>query len=132
MLESRSEASRFGWLAGAGTLLSLLACYGTLGLVAILSIMGVSLAINVHVWAAAIVAFALLAALGVGLGYRRHRKLGPVVVAFVGALLVIWAMYGSETIPALFGFPSRVIELIGFAGLIAAAAWDWRLKKAER
>ena len=61
MSNSKSNTTKFGWLAGTGTLLSLLACYGTLGLIAILSLMGVSLAINVQVWAGVIVAFALIA-----------------------------------------------------------------------
>lgn len=117
------------WLAGAGALLSLVACYGTLGLVALLSAMGVTLALNVHVWAAVIVGFAMLAVLGVTLGYRRHRDANPVRLAVVGAALVIWAMYGAEAIRTLLGVPSTVVEIAGFAALIAAAYWDWKLKR---
>ncbi len=131
-MNSRSNTTKFGWLAGAGTLLSLLACYGTLGLIAILSLMGISLAINEQVWAGVIVTFALVAVAGVAVGYRRHRNQAPAVIALAGALLIIWAMYGSENIRAWFGFLSRGIELAGFAGLIAAAAWDWRLKRIKR
>jgi len=131
-MNSRSNTKQFGWLAGAGTLLSLLACYGTLGLIAILSLMGVSLAINVQVWAGVIVAFALIAVAGVALGYRLHRNPAPAVMALSGVLLVIWAMYGSEVIQAWFGVLGRGVELAGFAGLIAAAAWDWRLKTIKR
>jgi Na+/H+-dicarboxylate symporter len=130
-MNSRSNITQFRWLAGAGTLLSLLACYGTLGLIAILSLMGVSLAINEQVWAGVIVTFALIAVAGVALGYRLHRNPAPAVIALAGALLVIWAMYGSDNIRAWFGFLSRGVELAGFAGLIAAAVWDWRLKRIK-
>ncbi len=117
------------WLAGAGALLSLTACYGTLGLIALLSVMGVTLALNVHIWAAVIVAFALLAVLGVTHGYRRHRNANPVRLAAIGAALVTWAMYGTESIRSLLGMPGFVVEFAGFAALVAAAFWDWRLKR---
>lgn len=111
---------RLGWLAGAGTVLAVLACYGTLAVVGALSLLGVTLVIDPGAWAGAIVVFAVLAVLGVALGYARHRVAGPLVLAAIGAALVIWAMLGSY---------SRLIEVAGFAGLIAAAIWDWRLKK---
>ena len=129
MTSADSKSHDRSWLAGAGALLSLAACYGTLGLVALLSAMGVTLALNVQIWAAVIVAFAMLAVLGVTLGYRRHRKADPVRLAVVGAALVIWAMYGADAIRTLLGVPSTVVEIAGFAALIAAAYWDWRLKR---
>src|SRR3546814_17928524 len=69
------------WLAGAGTLLAILTCYGTLALVALLSVLGVSIAIHEGAWAAAISAFAGLAVFGVALGYRRHGALRPPALA---------------------------------------------------
>jgi hypothetical protein len=129
MTTSGNKAQAASWLAGAGALLSLAACYGTLGLIALLSMMGVSLALNVQIWAGVIVAFALLAVLGVSLGYRQHRKANPARLAIVGAALIIWAMYGAEGIVDLLGVPSFTVELTGFAGLIAAAYWDWWLKR---
>ena len=129
MTSPDEELHDSSWLAGAGTLLSLIACYGTLALVALLSAMGVTLALNVHVWAAVIVAFALLALLGVSLGYRRHRKANPVRLAVVGTALVTWAMFGADAIRSLLGVPPTVVEIAGFAALIAAAYWDWKLKR---
>jgi hypothetical protein len=109
-------------LAGADTVLSITACYGTLAVLSVLSLLGVTLAINPGVWAWAISLFALLALGGVTLviggaawgsaGYRNYR-----------AALVVWAMVGSY---------SRIAELAGFAGLITAAIWDWRLQKCEK
>lgn len=122
MAERSSAASRFGWLAGTCTILSMAACYGTLAIVTVLSFLGVTLAINKGVWAGAISLFALLAVLGVVLSYRGHRVKGPLVIAALGAGLILWAMFGSY---------SRMVELIGFAGLITAAVWDWRVKKVR-
>lgn len=123
MAERSNATPRFGWLAGAGTVLAIAACYGTLATVSVLSLLGVTLVINPGVWAGAISLFALLALFGVLLSYRQHRVRGPLTIAAVGTVLVLWAMFGSY---------SRIIELIGFAGLITAAIWDWRLKKCER
>jgi hypothetical protein len=128
MSDTQGGRRHHEWLAGAATFLSLATCYGTMGLVGILSLMGVTLAVNAHVWAAAIVLFALLAVAGVALGYRRHRSLAPLGLAAVGALLVTVAMYASGTIVDGLGLPARAVELVGFAGLVAAAVWDWRLK----
>ncbi|MEE8607273.1 MAG: MerC domain-containing protein [Nitrospiraceae bacterium] len=122
-MADRSNATpRFGWLAGAGTVLAIAACYGTLATVSVLSLLGVTLVINPGVWAGAISLFAVLALFGVLLSYREHRVRGPLVIAALGTALVLWAMFGSYI---------RIIELIGFAGLITAAVWDWRLKKCE-
>jgi hypothetical protein len=94
--------------------------------------MGITIAVNVHVWAGAIVVFALIAVFGVTVGYRRHRTVGPVIIAAIGAMFVTLAMYGSEQIQAVLGFPSRIIEVAGFVALLAAAIWDWRLTKVAQ
>ena len=118
-----------GWLARGGVLLSLLACYGTLAVIGALSALGVTIAVNAHVWAGAIVAFALAAFAGIGLGFRRHRAAGPLAAAGLGAALVAAAMYAAAPIEAATGLSKRVVEIAGFASLIAAALWDWRLAK---
>ncbi len=123
MAERSNATPRFGWLAGAGTVLAIAACYGTLATVSVLSLLGVTLVINPGVWAGAISLFAVLALFGVLLSYRQHRVRGPLTIAALGAGLILWAMFGSY---------SRIVELIGFAGLITGSIWDWRLKKCER
>ena len=128
MTTSVYRAQKSSLLAGAGALLSIAACYGTLGLIAVLSMMGVTLALNENIWAGAIVFFALLAVLGVTLGFRQHRNANPVRLAIAGAALVIWAMYGADAIVDLLGVPSFTVEIAGFSALIAAVCWDWRLK----
>jgi hypothetical protein len=91
--------------------------------------MGITLHVNVHVWAAAIVFFALVAVLGLALGYQQHRTSGTLLLGIVGALFVIFSLYASQAIQMM-GIPGSAVELVGFAGLVAAGIWDWRLKKA--
>jgi len=129
MTAPENKVQNASLLAGASALLSVAACYGTLGLIAVLSLMGVTLAVNEQIWAGVIVAFALLAVLGVTLGYRQHRNANPARLAIAGAALVIWAMYGSQAIADLLGLPAFAVEITGFSALVAAAWWDWRLKR---
>jgi len=128
MAEMSSSRQQLTWLPAAGTLLSIFSCKGTLGIVMGLSLMGITLHINVQVWAAAIVAFALVAVLGLVLGYRQHRTGGTLLLGIVGALFVIFSLYGSQAIQMM-GIPRNAVEIVGFAGLVAAGIWDWRLKK---
>ncbi|HET8580184.1 MAG TPA: MerC domain-containing protein [Nitrospiraceae bacterium] len=120
MPEPSKATPRFGRLAATCTVLSIAACYGTLATVSVLSLLGVTLVIHKGVWAGAISLFALLALFGVALGYRVHRGIAPLVFAALGAGAILWAMFGSY---------SRVVELMGFAGLITGSIWDWRLKQ---
>jgi hypothetical protein len=129
MAEMSSSRQQWTWLPAAGTLLSIFSCKGTLGIITGLSLMGITLHVNVHVWAAAIVLFALVAVLGLALGYRQHRTSGTLLLGIVGALFVIFSLYGSQAIQMM-GIPRNAVEMVGFAGLVAAGIWDWRLKKA--
>jgi hypothetical protein len=132
MSDIQGSATRSTWIAGVGAILSILACYGTFALIAILSLMGITLAVNVHVWAAAIVVFAVVALLGMALGYRFHRNFSPLVIAALGTLLVVLSMYGTKFLEDTVGLNPRVVELVGFAGLLIAAIWNWRLKISSK
>lgn len=121
MSREPKATERFGWLGGAGALLAIVACYGTMAVVGALSLLGVSLAINEAAWAGAISLFAVIAVAGMALGYSCHRVKMPLIIAVIGAALVLWAMFVSY---------SRIVEICGLAALIAAAVWDWRLRKA--
>lgn len=111
------------WIPRAATVLAILTCYGTTLLIGLLSLLGVTLAVHEGLWAGAIAAFAALAAIAMAVSYRRHRVIGPTVVAVVGTALILWAMFGSY---------NRFIELVGFALLIAATLWDWRVGLTRR
>ncbi len=110
-------SSKLSWFPRAATALAVLSCYGTTVVIGLLSLLGVSLALDEGVWAGAISVFAALAAVAIAVSYRRHRIIGPTVVAALGLGLILWVMYGSY---------SRVSELAGFALLVAATLWDWR------
>jgi len=86
-------------MPAASLLPALLACFGTLGFMAILAAFWVVIAINGAIWAGAIVGSAALTTLGISLGSRRHRRFGPLLLA----------------VP-------------GFAALAAASGTDWRAR----
>ena len=121
-MAEKAEA-RWDWLPGIATVCSILVCYGTLAVLGVLSLMGVGIVLHEGAWAAAISIFAVLAAVGIGFSYRRHRSTGPTALATVGALMVLWAMFGSY---------SQAAEIAGFAALVAATLWDWRTKRRLR
>lgn len=130
MANRNKNPAKLSWFAGASALASLIACYGTLALLSVLSMLGIGLAVNEHVWAGVIVAFAVLAVLGITLGFSRHRNQNPSRLAIVGAALVIWAMYGAQNVREMLGIPSFIVELAGFAALLGAAWLDWKLQKS--
>jgi SAM-dependent methyltransferase len=100
--------------------LAILACYGTLALIAVLSALGFSLAVHEGAWAGAIVLFAILAVASIAAGARRHGSAGPLVPAILGGAMIGYAMFWDY---------SRAVEIAGFAFLTAAAVWDYRLRR---
>jgi len=80
-----------------------------------------SITLNSKVWAVSIVAFAVLAVVGLALGAMRHHKPWPLMVGGVGAAMIVFVMFAQY---------DRVNELSGFALLVLAALWDFRIKNA--
>jgi lipopolysaccharide export LptBFGC system permease protein LptF len=80
----------------------------------------IPIALNETIWAGAIVLFAVLAVVGLGFAFARHRHAGPLLLGGLGAAVLTYAMYGHYT---------RLTELAGFALLCLAALWDWRLRR---
>lgn len=108
------------WLPSVATVLSIAACYGTLAVVGTLGAMGIALAVDDALWAGAIVAFAMLAVVGIAVGLRAHHRPWPLLLGAIGAGAITYTMYFNY---------DRAIELSGFALLSAAAVWDWRLRR---
>lgn len=105
------------WMAPAAAALSLVACYGTLAAIGLLGALGVTIALNEAVWAGAIVVFAWLALLALGLRWRHHGRLWPIVLAAIGvAMITLTMMIAYE----------RIVELLGFAFLCVGTFLDWR------
>lgn len=119
MSNGRSMTS---WLPGAATALAALSCYGTTVLIGLLSLLGISLAIDGRVWAGAISLFALLATITIALSFRRHRVVGPLALGTIGLALILWVMYRAY---------SPVLEVAGFVFLVAATLWDWRARSGR-
>jgi rhodanese-related sulfurtransferase len=111
------------WLAGAATGLAVISCYGTGFLIGVLSLLGVSVALNERAWAGAISVFAVLAAALIGVSSWRRRVVHPAVIAAVGLALILWTVYGAY---------SRVAELFGFGFLIVATVLEWRVRSASQ
>lgn len=112
-----SDSPNRSRLAPFATVLSLIACYGTLAAVALLGALGVGIALNEAVWAGAIVLFAALAVAALALRWRRHGRGSPVLLGGAGLALIAFAMYISYSLPA---------ELGGFALLCLGTYADWR------
>ena len=109
------------WIGLAAIGVALACCYGTLAVVIVLSAAGIALDLDESIWAAAIVLLTLVAVAAVALGLRRHGNVGPIVLAVAGFSLIVWTLFGDYRL---------MVELFGFATLVAAAGWDWRLRRA--
>jgi SAM-dependent methyltransferase len=120
MRRGEREPSRFArarWrLAGAFALaVSLLACYGTLAALALLSAAGLSFAINETAWASVVVLGAGVAALTVLVSAWRYGGRLRAALALAGAGIVCYTQLVHY---------SLWIELIGFGVLAAAVVLD--------
>jgi len=91
-------------------------------MVAAMSVVGITIAVNAHIQAAAISLFALLTLGFVALSYRRHRSIGPSLLAGFGAILVVGTMYIEF---------SKIVESVGLLALIASAIWTWRTSRGR-
>jgi arsenite methyltransferase len=119
-MEQRSDGlQRLGRYSGAAVVFSVVACYGTLATIALLSLAGITLNIHEGAWATAVVIFAWIAVLAMGVNRPHYGTFGPFILADIGALLVSWVMFVDY---------SRTLEIAGFALLIVAALLDWRLR----
>ena len=105
-------------LAGAFSLAgAVLACYGTLAALALLSAAGVNFVVNETVWAGVVVLGAGLAALAVGVRARRYGGRLAAALALAGAGIVGYTQLVSYDL---------WIELAGFGLLAAAVVLDLR------
>ncbi len=118
----QKDSGKLSWLPGAAAILAFIACNGLFIVVAVLSVFGITIAINPHIQAAVVSLFAGLALGFVFLGYRKHRALGPMILSALGAVLVVGTMYI---------YFNKTVETLGLLALIASAIWSWRASKAS-
>lgn len=119
MTEQMPRTSSFASVASAGSLLAVVSCYGTLGIVALLSVVGVSVHLNEAVMARILTVVLAVALLGMLHSCRLHRDIKPFLLGATSAALLLWVFYGWD---------SRPVEALGFAGLASASLWDFRAK----
>jgi arsenite methyltransferase len=100
-----------GVLAG----LSILTCYGTLALVAVLALIGIQLNIHEGIWATAIVILTWATVGAIALEFRRLRFIPSLVSVILGALLITTVMFISY---------NRIVEISGFAFILIAVIWN--------
>lgn len=94
-------------------------CYGTLGVVALLSVIGVAVPLNEELLVRIVTVVLTIALLGMVYSFRMHRDIKPLLLGIASAALLFWAFYGQY---------SRPLEALGFAGLVSASLWDFRAK----
>lgn len=119
--ESKS-ARKFAIYSGVAALLAFIACNGLILVTAILAVFGITLSVNPHVQAIVISLFAILTSLLIYKGFIRHRRVGPMLLAGIGALVIILTMYISY---------SKLIESAGLLALVVAAGWNWYITRRE-
>lgn len=100
--------------------LALLSCYGTLAVLALFSMLGITLVIREDAWAGIIMLFLLLSVFVVALGMKKHHKVAPVITAVIGVMFITYAMFGTYHL---------VLELCGFILLGIANYWDYNLRR---
>ena len=117
-----NSASKFVFFSGVAALLTFIACNGLFLVTALLALFGITLGINPHVQAILISLFAILTSILIYKGFRRHRKIGPLLLAGIGAVVIILTMYISY---------SKLIESAGLLALVVAAGWSWYIARQE-
>ena len=119
MKRQATRTPRLASLAPAASLLAVASCYGTLGVVALLSVVGVAVPLNEMLLARILTAVLIIALLGMLYSFRMHRDIKPLLLGVASAALLLWVFYGRY---------SRPLEALGFAGLVSASLWDFRAK----
>jgi len=117
-----NSASKFVFFSGVAALLTFIACNGLFLVTALLALFGITLGINPHVQAILISLFAIFTSILIYIGFMRHRKIGPLLLAGIGALVIIFTMYISY---------SKLIESAGLLALVVAAGWNWYVARQE-
>ncbi|MGI9318473.1 MAG: MerC domain-containing protein [bacterium] len=110
------SARKLAFYSGVAALLAFIACNGLILVTALLAIFGLTLNINPHVQAILISLFAILTSFLIYKGFLQHRKVGPLILAGVGALVIILTMYI---------WYNKLIESAGLLVLVVAAGWNW-------
>jgi rhodanese-related sulfurtransferase len=116
MMLARKMAS---WLPAAATLVAILACFGMLAVAVALAVFGISFTPGERGWAGTLCLLAVVATIGIAYNCRRRRIVGPLLPAAAGTALILAGTYAGA---------GRIAEFCGFALLVLATVWDWRIR----
>jgi hypothetical protein len=108
--------ARRGFAGAVALGLSMLACFGTLAAVALLSLAGIAVAVNPALWAGTIVGLAALAAIAVAAGVRRHGTYAALGLAVAGVAALAYVQFVDYSVP---------VELAAFGLLAVGVALDF-------
>ena len=118
--DTNVETRKSARLSAIAAILAFLACNGLLALSVLLAGMGIGFDINPHLQAVLISLFAILTAFFVYRGFRAHRNPGPLILAAVGAIVILATLYLAY---------SKLVESVSLAALVIAAVWNWQLAR---
>lgn len=120
MTKTKSDKKDYSWLGPVISLLAVVACYGTLATVLLLSFIGISVEINEALMVKLISGLLVIALAGMVYSYRAHKHSAPLTLSIMASLLLLWVFFGSY---------SKPLELAGFALLFIASVWDFRARR---
>jgi SAM-dependent methyltransferase len=115
--------ARRGLVGSLALALSVLACYGALAATLLLSLAGITLAINPALWAGTIVTLGALATAAVAAGVHKHGSYTPLGFALAGSVALVYVQFVDYKVG---------LELIAFGLLTAGVALDFlQRRKSE-
>ncbi|GKT12326.1 MAG: hypothetical protein ISEC1_P1304 [Thiomicrorhabdus sp.] len=109
--------SRLGSIA---SIFAVVACYGTLASVALLSLVGISVEIDERLMINIVTLLLIIALSGMVYSWHLHRNILPLLLSLLAAIILFWVFYGRYT---------KELEILGFVLLIIASIVDFRSKK---
>lgn len=115
-----SQTTLTVWLSRGSAICSIVTCYGTLAVIALLGALGISITLNEHAWAGLIVFFAIISVFGLLLSFRRHRNFWPLLMGCLGSGLITYVMAIDYRV---------ILEIPGFVLLGLAVFWDWKSQR---
>ncbi len=112
-----------GGLAAVFAVFAFIACNGMFVLIAVFSVIGISISINPHIQAATISLFSVVTLAMVISAFNKNRAIGPLILAIAATVTMIATMYIHF---------NKIIESLALLALFASALWSWRISRTQR
>jgi len=111
-----------GRLAAVFAIFTFITCNGLVILVAVFSIIGITISINPHIQAAAISLFSIATLTLVFREFKKNRIIGPLILAAAATAILIGTMYIHF---------DKIGESFGLLALFASALWSWQASRIQ-